>query len=54
MLTVLNSSERIVIQGEGTAGLICHMLPSQTKQPQKSKVINTDFHNEYPLSDLET
>lgn len=37
MLTVLNSSERIVIQGEGTARLICHMLPSQSNKTAPEK-----------------
>jgi len=42
-------------QGEGMAGHICHALLSQSNAtPQNSKVINTDFYNKYPLSDLET
>lgn len=37
MLTVLNSSEWIVMQGEGTAGHICHMPLSQSNETASEK-----------------
>lgn len=37
MLTVLNSSELVVMQGEGMARQICHMLLSQSKETAPEK-----------------